>query len=75
MSARIVPSTVCIFFLVVCLVWHGSCNFIYIFEGICKSCAEVCHKGHNVVEYLHAHKPTWGCCYCVKKGTCILHKA
>jgi len=44
------------------------------FNWICKSCAETCHKGHNVVDYIHAHKPTWACCYCVKKGTCLLHK-
>lgn len=35
---------------------------------ICKSCAEVCHKGHTLSPFLEQHKPTWGCCYCKKKG-------
>jgi len=45
-----------------------DCNF----NWICKSCMEVCHKGHTVVEYIQNHKPTWACCYCVKKGKCVL---
>jgi len=44
------------------------------FNWICKSCAETCHAGHNVVVYIQAHKPTWACCYCVKKGKCLLFK-
>lgn len=35
---------------------------------ICASCAEVCHKGHTLTSFLEQHKPTWGCCYCKKKG-------
>jgi len=40
------------------------------FNWICKPCAETCHKGHNIVEYILGHKPTWACCYCVKNGKC-----
>jgi len=42
------------------------------FNWICKSCSESCHKGHQVVPYIQNHKPSWACCYCVKKGTCTL---
>jgi len=42
---------------------------------ICKSCVEVCHKGHNTVDYIQKHSPTWACCYCVKTAKCVLfHK-
>jgi len=41
---------------------------------ICKSCADTCHKGHVIVDYLTAHVPTWACCYCVKVGKCTLFK-
>ncbi len=38
---------------------------------ICEPCAQQCHKGHEIKEYLRAHVPTWACCYCMKKA-CIL---
>jgi len=41
---------------------------------LCKSCTEVCHKGHKVIDYIQNHKPTWACCYCVKSGQCTLFK-
>jgi len=44
------------------------------YNWICKSCAESCHKGHEVIDYILQHKPTWACCYCVKKGKCVLYK-
>jgi len=37
---------------------------------VCKSCAEMCHVGHNISEYIHDHTPTWACCYCSKNGNC-----
>jgi len=37
---------------------------------ICKPCADACHKGHDICEYILQHKPTWACCYCVKNKTC-----
>eukprot|EP01126_Amoeba_proteus_P045498 TRINITY_DN5098_c0_g1_i5.p1 TRINITY_DN5098_c0_g1~~TRINITY_DN5098_c0_g1_i5.p1 ORF type:complete len:352 (-),score=74.76 TRINITY_DN5098_c0_g1_i5:93-1148(-) len=43
------------------------------FNWICRSCSEVCHAGHNVGDHIHGQKPTWACCYCVKKGTCKLY--
>jgi len=42
------------------------------FNWICKACADTCHKGHNIVDYIQNHKPTWACCYCVKNGKCAL---
>jgi len=42
------------------------------FNWICKPCAENCHKGHAIVEYVMNHKPTWNCCYCVKNKKCKL---
>jgi len=41
---------------------------------ICKSCADTCHKNHDVVPYLLGHVPSWACCYCVKIGKCSLFK-
>jgi len=48
-----------------------DCNF----NWICKSCANICHKGHNLVSFMLNHKPSYGCCYCVKKKTCKLINA
>jgi len=45
------------------------------FNWICKPCAESCHKGHNLSEYITNHKPTWACCYCLKNKRCKLVKA
>jgi len=39
---------------------------------ICKTCAETCHKGHNLVDFALKHIPSWSCCYCSKKGKCQL---
>jgi len=37
---------------------------------ICENCAENCHKGHKITQYIMNHVPTWACCYCVKYKTC-----
>jgi len=37
---------------------------------VCRSCAEMCHVGHNISEYIHDHTPTWACCYCAKNDNC-----
>ncbi|XP_064607813.1 tripartite motif-containing protein 75-like isoform X2 [Liolophura sinensis] len=42
------------------------------FNWVCRSCMEICHQGHNVVPYIMNHQPTWACCYCPKKKTCII---
>eukprot|EP01120_Amphizonella_sp_Union-15-10_P004310 TRINITY_DN1493_c0_g1_i4.p1 TRINITY_DN1493_c0_g1~~TRINITY_DN1493_c0_g1_i4.p1 ORF type:complete len:404 (+),score=63.82 TRINITY_DN1493_c0_g1_i4:75-1286(+) len=42
------------------------------FNWICKPCAETCHKGHNISEYIMHHTPNWACCYCVKNGKCTI---
>lgn len=39
---------------------------------ICKSCKEVCHSEHNIVDYIQKHEPKWACCYCYKTGKCKL---
>lgn len=41
---------------------------------ICPECAQLCHvqRGHVVTEYMKAHSPSWGCCYCLKGGGCTL---
>lgn len=44
------------------------------FQWICRSCMEVCHKGHEIMPYIMNHQPTWACCYCPKKKTCILQQ-
>jgi len=48
----------------------NTCNT----NWICKSCADTCHKGHVIVDYLTQHVPSWACCYCVKIGKCSLYK-
>jgi len=42
------------------------------FNWICKPCAETCHKGHQISEYISNHRPTWACCYCVKNKKCSI---
>jgi len=43
----------------------GQCNL----NWLCKSCAEVCHKGHNgIIPTMANHSSSWACCYCSKKG-------
>jgi len=37
---------------------------------ICKPCSGVCHKGHDIVSFMKNHKPSYACCYCVKKKKC-----
>jgi len=40
------------------------------FNWICGPCAEQCHKGHVITEYITNHHPTWACCYCMKNKKC-----
>eukprot|EP01098_Paradermamoeba_levis_P011363 TRINITY_DN4857_c0_g1_i1.p1 TRINITY_DN4857_c0_g1~~TRINITY_DN4857_c0_g1_i1.p1 ORF type:complete len:456 (-),score=142.46 TRINITY_DN4857_c0_g1_i1:84-1319(-) len=43
---------------------------------VCRTCAETCHKGHVVTNYIMNHAPSWACCYCPKNKKCtILNKA
>jgi hypothetical protein len=44
------------------------------FNWICKNCAETCHKGHAINDYIMGHKAKWACCYCAKNGKCLLKK-
>ncbi|GAM28870.1 hypothetical protein SAMD00019534_120460 [Acytostelium subglobosum LB1] len=39
-----------------------NCNY----NWICKTCAEHCHRGHKLVPFMIAHKPTFACCYDTK---------
>ncbi|CAG9325488.1 unnamed protein product [Blepharisma stoltei] len=39
---------------------------------ICEPCAQSCHVGHNVKIAIPSHEPSWACCYCVKKGRCVI---
>jgi hypothetical protein len=34
------------------------------------SCKDGCHKGHVMLPHLMNHRPTWACCYCMKKDLC-----
>jgi hypothetical protein len=38
--------------------------------GICENCRDGCHKGHVLLPHLMNHRPTWACCYCMKKDLC-----
>ena len=39
---------------------------------ICEQCRKSCHEslGHQTLPHLTDHKPSYACCYCVKKGLC-----
>ena len=43
-----------------------ACNV----NWICEWCKEGCHSGHEVLPHILDHRPTWACCFCVKKGHC-----
>ncbi|XP_076104335.1 uncharacterized protein LOC143073008 [Mytilus galloprovincialis] len=47
-----------------------SCNF----KWICRSCMEVCHKGHVIQPYIMNFHPSWACCYCPKNKKCIIRE-
>eukprot|EP00826_Nyctotherus_ovalis_P035738 TRINITY_DN3094_c0_g2_i1.p1 TRINITY_DN3094_c0_g2~~TRINITY_DN3094_c0_g2_i1.p1 ORF type:complete len:205 (-),score=56.46 TRINITY_DN3094_c0_g2_i1:137-751(-) len=44
-------------------------------KWICEPCAQICHKGHSLKEFLKNHIPQWACCYCLKKRCIILNKS
>ncbi|XP_071964910.1 uncharacterized protein [Antedon mediterranea] len=46
-----------------------QCNYSW----ICEVCKESCHIGHSLNPKIVNYTPTWACCYCLKKKTCI-HK-
>ena len=37
---------------------------------VCEWCTKGCHEGHDLLPFMMDHRPTWACCYCVKKGCC-----
>ena len=39
---------------------------------VCTTCSTACHVGHDVKPYIMQHKPSFACCYCMKKGRCTL---
>lgn len=43
-------------------------------KWICEPCAQTCHKGHNLKEFLKNHVPQWACCYCLKKRCIVPNK-
>lgn len=43
-----------------------TCNV----NWVCEWCKAGCHAGHEVLTHLLDHRPTYACCYCVKKGLC-----
>jgi hypothetical protein len=56
-----------------CKTCSSNCNFIGSligFIGICENCRDGCHKGHVLLPHLMNHRPTWACCYCMKKDLC-----
>jgi len=48
-----------------------TCNI----NWVCESCKKGCHDDHEVLPHLLDHRPTWACCYCVKKGKCLIKNA
>jgi hypothetical protein len=45
------------------------------YNWVCKACAETCHAGHKVVPFMLDHKPSYACCYCVKRRYCKIENA
>jgi hypothetical protein len=39
---------------------------------ICETCRKGCHddKGHVTLPHIQQHRPTYACCYCMKRGLC-----
>jgi len=48
---------------------YYRCNDCKI-NWVCKECVSGCHEGHSISEYIMGHKPSWNCCYCVKRKKC-----
>lgn len=44
------------------------------FKWICRSCMEVCHKGHPIKPYIMNFHPSWACCYCPKNKKCLIRE-
>ena len=44
---------------------------------ICEPCKKGCHdkEGHVTLPHLINHRPTFACCYCMKKGFCKIKNA
>ena len=56
-----------------CKTCSSNCSFfdpLIDFLGICENCRDGCHKGHVLLPHLMNHRPTWACCYCMKKDLC-----
>eukprot|EP00753_Platysulcus_tardus_P008160 PLAT1570.1.p1 GENE.PLAT1570.1~~PLAT1570.1.p1 ORF type:complete len:411 (+),score=74.10 PLAT1570.1:17-1249(+) len=43
------------------------------FNWVCKPCADQCHAAHSLVPFRLKHKPSYACCYCVKKKVCTIY--
>mmetsp|Transcript_22138 Transcript_22138/g.66493 ORF Transcript_22138/g.66493 Transcript_22138/m.66493 type:complete len:366 (-) Transcript_22138:1617-2714(-) len=50
---------------------YWTCNTCSM-NWVCVGCRRKCHAGHDLVPFLQQHTPSWGCCYCKKKGVCQL---
>ena len=43
-----------------------TCNI----NWICSNCSMACHSGHEILPHILNHRPTYACCYCMKKKVC-----
>lgn len=43
-----------------------TCNI----NWICVNCSIGCHGGHETLPHVMNHRPTYACCYCMKKKVC-----
>jgi len=50
---------------------YFSCKTCFT-NWICESCRKGCHddRGHVTLPHIQKHRPTYACCYCMKKGIC-----
>ena len=48
---------------------YWSCKTCGI-NWVCEWCMKGCHDGHDLLPHVTNHRPTWACCFCVKKNLC-----
>ena len=48
---------------------YYRCNSCAI-NWVCEACSNSCHKDCDKSVHMLQHRPTYACCYCVKKNKC-----
>ena len=48
---------------------YWSCKTCNI-NWVCEGCKKGCHSEHETLPHVSNHRPTFACCYCMKKKLC-----